>query len=218
MRKTDQDEKIQHARRTSNLRRVSNQRLASSELTNGNLPRNSNLASTTNQTSDTDSRDTGIGSRDNMTVTTSSAGNSSNENISKSTHSRDAGTSRVNVESVRVTGRTSLPSKENVNPREGIVKTEWVSAEVVLGGEEDAPPQEFVRRGSLPLNHGVGTGMILRHKRTQSEQRVEDDPNGAASRCVIPRGHFIECVNFQFILEGLEFIQIFHLDNVMKLP
>uniref|UniRef100_A0A8W8M590 DNA repair protein RAD52 homolog n=2 Tax=Magallana gigas TaxID=29159 RepID=A0A8W8M590_MAGGI len=174
MRKTDQDEGIEHARKNSNLRRLSNQRMASSEQTNQNLGRNLNSVSTTNQTSDTDSRDTGIGSRDNITVTTS---NSSNENISKHSNSREGNKVSMVTESVRVTGRTSLASKENINPRDAevIVKTEWVSAEVALGGEEDQPPQEFVRRGSLPLNHGVGTGMNLRHKRTQSVQRVEPE-------------------------------------------
>eukprot|EP00105_Crassostrea_gigas_P013422 XP_011429736.2 PREDICTED: DNA repair and recombination protein RAD52-like isoform X1 [Crassostrea gigas] len=174
MRKTDQDEGIEHARKNSNLRRLSNQRMASSEQTNQNLGRNLNSVSTTNQTSDTDSRDTGIGSRDNITVTTS---NSSNENISKHSNSREGNKVSMVTESVRVTGRTSLAGKENINPRDAevIVKTEWVSAEVALGGEEDQPPQEFVRRGSLPLNHGVGTGMNLRHKRTQSVQRVEPE-------------------------------------------
>lgn len=43
------------------------------------------------------------------------------------------------TESVRVTGRISLVSKENINLQdvEVIVKIEWVLVEVVLGGEED---------------------------------------------------------------------------------
>lgn len=178
MRKTDQDEGIEHARKNSNLRRLSNQRVVSSEQTNQNLGRNLNSVSTTNQTSDTDSRDTGIGSRDNITVTTS---NSSNENISKHSNSREGNKVSMVTESVRVTGRTSLGCKENMNPKDAevIVKTEWVSAEIALRGEEDQPPQEFVRRGSLPLNHGAGTGMNLRHKRTQSVQRVEPESNSA---------------------------------------
>ncbi|XP_062615867.1 uncharacterized protein LOC134277555 [Saccostrea cucullata] len=179
MRRTEQDVAIEQARKSSNIRRLSNHKLASDQ-TNQNLPSNLNMVSTTNQT--TDSRDTGIGSRDNITATTS---NSSNENLSKNITSRETTRVSTNVENIRVTGRQSLPSKENVNPRdqEVVIKSEWVSAELVLQKEEDLPPQEFVRRGSLPLNHGVGgTGMNLRHKRTQSTQRVENEPVNTASK------------------------------------
>lgn len=171
MRKTDQDEGIEQARKSSNLRKLSNHKLTS-EPSHQASTRNVNLVSAT--TPDTDLRDTGIGSRDNITTTTS---NSSNENISKYSNSRETTKILTNAEIVHGSGKYCLPSKENVNPRDlGVAgNTEWVSAEAALGKEDDPPPQEFVRRGSLPLNHGVGTGMTLRHKRTQSIQKVENE-------------------------------------------
>jgi hypothetical protein len=85
----------------------------------------------------------------------------------------------VSIEGVRVSGKHSLPSKENIDPKnmEFAGNTELMSAEVALGKEGDPPPVEFVRRGSLPLNHGEGTGMTLRHKRTQSAQKAEIEQN-----------------------------------------
>lgn len=62
-----------------------------------------------------------------------------NENIFKYSNFREGNKVFMVTESVRVTGRISLVSKENINVRdvEVIVKIEWVLVEVVLGGEED---------------------------------------------------------------------------------
>lgn len=62
-----------------------------------------------------------------------------NENIFKYSNFREGNKVFMVIESVRVTGRISLVSKENINLRdvEVIVKIEWVLVEVVLGGEED---------------------------------------------------------------------------------
>lgn len=62
-----------------------------------------------------------------------------NENIFKYSNFREGNKVFMVTESVRVTGRISLVSKENINLRdvEVIVKIEWVLVEVVLGGEED---------------------------------------------------------------------------------
>lgn len=62
-----------------------------------------------------------------------------NENIFKYSNFREGNKVFMVIESVRVTGRISLVSKENINLRdvEVIIKIEWVLVEVVLGGEED---------------------------------------------------------------------------------
>lgn len=62
-----------------------------------------------------------------------------NENIFKYSNFREGNKVFMVTESVRVTGRISLVSKENINLRdvEVIVKIEWVLVEVVLGEEED---------------------------------------------------------------------------------
>lgn len=62
-----------------------------------------------------------------------------NENIFKYSNFREGNKVFMVTESVRVTGRISLVSKENINvwDVEVIVKIEWVLVEVVLGGEED---------------------------------------------------------------------------------
>lgn len=62
-----------------------------------------------------------------------------NENIFKYSNFREGNKVFMVTESVRVTGRISLVSKENINLRdvEVIIKIEWVLVEVVLGGEED---------------------------------------------------------------------------------
>lgn len=62
-----------------------------------------------------------------------------NENIFKYSNFREGNKVFMVTESVRVIGRISLVSKENINLRdvEVIVKIEWVLVEVVLGGEED---------------------------------------------------------------------------------
>lgn len=89
-----------------------------------------------NRILDIDFRDIGIGFRDNIIVIIS---NFLNENIFKYSNFREGNKVFMVTENVRVTGRISLVSKENINLRdvEVIVKIEWVLVEVVLGGEED---------------------------------------------------------------------------------